>query len=122
MMISYGAISNNFAIIAKLSRLLEKVKDGSLIQSRHDCYELTDHFFLTKFDELNIERPKAIEIFYPSQQYPPHIDKGGVSYFIPLENGNFYFDGITYPIVPFVLYAFEDGIIHNSNFCSIMLK
>jgi len=51
-----------------------------------------------------------------------HVDYGGISYFIPLEEGIFQIGGVNYPIVPFVLYAFEDSMLHNSNFASIMLK
>lgn len=51
-----------------------------------------------------------------------HVDDGGISYFIPLEEGVFQIGGVNYPIVPFVLYSFEDSMLHNSNFVSIMLK
>lgn len=120
---SYGAVSKNFAIMAKLKKELQKVKAGLTPQHRVDCYNITDILCLReKFLNLKIKFPENVEIFYPSENYPPHSDGGGISYFIPLESGNFYIDGISYPVVPFVLYSFDDGVLHNTNFCAIMLK
>lgn len=102
-----------------------KVKNGEIEQYRVDCYKIPFNetkILDTKFTDLGIHTPKDIEIFYPSDKYPSHIDGGGISYFVPLESGDFYIDGVTYPIVPYVLYAFDDGKSHNTDFCSIMLK
>jgi hypothetical protein len=65
---------------------------------------------------------ESMEVFYPKENYPDHIDGGGTSYFIALEDGVFKIEGVTYNISPFVLYAFEDSKPHNSNMCAIMLK
>jgi hypothetical protein len=122
-LISYGAISKDFKGIAQLKKQMFKVKNGEIEQHRVDCYKITDtKIFETKFTDLGVEIPREIEIFYPSEKYPSHVDGGGISYFVALESGNFYIDGITYPIVPFVLYAFDDGKLHNTDFCAIMLK
>lgn len=122
-LISYGAVCQDFKIIAQLKKQMFEIKNNKINQHRIDCYKILDTKILNiKFDNLGIELPKNIEIFYPSDKYPPHIDEGGISYFIALESGNFYIDGITYPIVPFILYAFDDGKLHNTDFCAIMLK
>lgn len=121
---SYGAISNDFKVIAQLKKQLQKVKSGEIIQHRVDCYKIENiNALITKFThELKIDMPKNVEIFYPSDKYPAHTDEGGISYFIALESGNFYIEGVNYPIVPFVLYSFDDGRLHNTDFCAIMLK
>jgi hypothetical protein len=123
-LISYGAVTTNFAQIAVMKRLSEKIKSSELKSgNRLDCYPTVfSDFYQEKFTDCDLDVPNSIEVFAPSDNYPPHIDDGGTSYFIPLEKGNFSIDGISYPIVPFVLYAFEDGKLHNSDFCSIMFK
>lgn len=122
-LISYGAITEDFVAIAKYKKYLEKIKNGSIKQHRVDCYETRYILEVAhKFVALGIEVPKNVEIFWPSDNYPPHKDQGGLSYFIPLESGEFYIDNVSYPIVPFVLYAFDDGKLHNTNFAAIMLK
>lgn len=125
-LISYGAISKDFKTIAQMKRQMHKVKNGEIEQHRIDCYKIIDAKLLstifTSLGVLGIDAQKEIEIFYPSDKYPAHVDDGGISYFVPLESGNFYIDGVSYPIVPFVLYAFDDGKLHNTDFCAIMLK
>ena len=123
-LISYGAISTDFKVIANFSRILTKLKE--LKQTRLDCYQcpnpIVNEAIAKKFEAKNLEESTIIEVFAPSKNYPMHVDYGGISYFIPLEEGIFQIGGVNYPIVPFVLYAFEDSMLHNSNFASIMLK
>lgn len=123
ILISYGAVTERFKVMAGLIKKMKSIKNGEIEQTRVDCYEF-EYFtdLLEKFKNKGINVPKDIEIFCPSDNYPPHVDSGGTSYFIPLEKGNFYIDGINYPVVPFVLYSFDDGEPHNTDFCSIMLK
>lgn len=121
--ISYGQVSKDFKTLAKLFIQLNKVKNKEVPQTKVDCYLFTGIDLLQpKFTDINLPMPKDMEIFHPSMKYPPHTDKGGLSYFIPLESGIFSIDGVDYPVVPFVLYAFDDGKLHNTNFCAIMLK
>lgn len=124
MLVSYGYITSSFKTIAKLKKQLDKIKNGEVNSHKLDCYKINEIPDLeAKFvNELKIPAPKSIEIFYPSDKYPPHTDDGGISYFVALENGNFYINNVSYPIVPFVLYAFEDSNLHNTDFCAIMLK
>lgn len=123
ILISYGAVSKDFKVIAQLKKQMYKVKNNEIEPHRVDCYKITDRTpFDTKFTDLGMTLPKNIEIFNPSDKYPSHTDDGGISYFVALESGNFYIDGITYPVVPFVLYAFDDGKLHNTDFCAVMLK
>lgn len=123
-LISYGAISTDFKKIANFSKIIDKIKESK--QTRLDCYQyhtdIIDEVLTKKFIDKDLEPPISIEIFAPSKNYPMHIDNGGISYFIPLEEGVFQIGGVNYPIVPFVLYSFEDSMLHNSNFVSIMLK
>lgn len=124
-LISYGSISKNFSDIAKLSNFFKKIKNKDIKQTRLDCYELNLdlHPILNrKWNDCNMKLVFNIEIFYPSQNYPDHTDNGGISYFIPLEEGIFTISNVNYPIVPFVLYSFEDSKLHNTNFGAIMLK
>lgn len=122
----YGSVSKKFKILAQLTKLLATIKSGAIIQTRLDCYNITNNLIFEtinkKFIECNLQSFKQIEVFLPSQKYPSHIDEGGLSYFIPLESGNFLIDGVNYPVIPFVLYSFNDGELHNSDFGSIMLK
>lgn len=127
-LISYGSISKDFKVIAHLSKLLKKIKNNEIEQHRVDCYsidslsEYVKNIVNEKFIENNLKIPQNIEVFYPSENYPSHIDEGGISYFIGLENGNFLIENILYPIVPFVLYSFDDSKLHNTDFGAIMLK
>ena len=127
-LISYGSISKDFKVIAQMSKLLKRVKNKEIEQHRVDCYtvdSLSTHAkneITEKFRENNIDTPKNMEVFYPSENYPSHIDEGGISYFIALENGKFLIEDVSYPIVPFVLYSFEDSKPHNTDFGAIMLK
>jgi hypothetical protein len=127
-LISYGSISKDFKVMAQLTIILNKIKNNEIEQSRVDCYSLNQLpksalvEIDKKFNEKNLSIPKQIEIFYPSQNYPSHTDDGGTSYFIGLESGEFLIGDVNYPIVPFVLYAFEDSKLHNTNFAAIMLK
>ena len=125
-LISYGSIAKDFKVMAQLTKLLAKVKNGEVTQNRVDCYNITSQSILDsiiiKFKDVNLDLPISSEIFLPSTNYPSHIDEGGISYFIPLEEGKFLIGGVFYPIVPFVLYAFEDSKPHNTNFGAIMLK
>lgn len=114
--------------MAKLAILLNKIKNKEVEQSRFDCYSLTNipltvmDAINTKFESKNLKLPTQIEIFCPSENYPSHTDAGGISYFIGLEGGEFSIGDVNYPIVPFVLYSFEDSMVHNTNFAAIMLK
>lgn len=124
---SYGAISSDFPIIAQLSKLLKKIDRKELEEIRLDCYpvvlsEKTREEIVNKFVTNGIDFPSTQEIFKPSKNYPSHRDGGGISYFIPLEEGCFTIENVNYPIVPFVLYAFEDSKLHNTDFGAIMLK
>ena len=130
-LVSYGTIVKDFSFFARIRKELDKVKSGSLPQKRVDCYEITDVTIKREinlyFSEELIENI-SIEIFYPSTTYPSHIDSTPntrnitTSYFIAMESGEFTINDICYPIVPFVLYSFDDSKPHNSNFCSIMIK
>jgi hypothetical protein len=127
-LVSYGSISKDFKIMASLTILLNKIKNKEIEQTRVDCYGLGNipmkvlDSINTKFENKNLNLPNQIEIFYPSQKYPSHTDDGGTSYFIALENGEFLIGDVSYPIVPFVLYSFDDSMEHNTNFAAIMLK
>lgn len=125
-LISYGSVSKDFKIIAQLSKLLTKIKNGEIRETRLDCYPLTSNSIAVditkKFETEKIPVFNSVEVFLPSINYPSHVDEGGTSYFIPLEEGNFLIESVSYPIVPFVLYAFEDSKPHNTNFGAIMLK
>lgn len=125
-LISYGAVSSDFKIMAQMTSLLNKIKQGEIKKTRLDCYavtslNITEHIN-KKFEKINFPHPTNIEVFLPSKNYPSHTDEGGTSYFIALEEGIFSISGVNYPIVPFVLYAFEDSKLHNTNFGAIMLK
>lgn len=128
-LISYGSVSKDFKIIAQLSKLLTKIKNGEIPQDRLDCYSVDKNIstnlkgeIYNKFKSSNLDIPTSSEVFLPSMNYPSHVDEGGTSYFIPLEEGRFLIENVSYLIVPFVLYAFEDSKLHNTNFGAIMLK
>jgi len=124
-LISYGSVSKDFKIIARLSKLLMKIKNDEIAQIRLDCYPTGGNGLEeinAKFKDSGLGTPKSSEVFLPSINYPSHVDEGGISYFIPLEEGRFLIENVSYPIVPFVLYAFEDSKPHNTNFGAIMLK
>lgn len=124
----YGSITNKFGIFAEATYFCNNIKNDKIKQSRLNCYYKHDlpprilKCIAEKLKLLKLETQDKIEIFYPSQNYPPHTDEGGISYFIPLEEGTFSINGVNYPVIPFILYSFEDGNPHNSNFVSIMLK
>lgn len=119
----YGPVSTDFKDIAKLKNQAIKIKSGQVQQHRLDCYRLDNtRLFHELFARLNIQMPENVEVFWPSDNYTAHTDEGGTSYFVPLESGFFYIDGVSYPVVPFVLYAFNDGVRHNTDFCAVMLK
>lgn len=120
---SYGMVFTDFKHIAKYRKILEKIQNGELEQTRVDCYplEMSDEI-RGKFSSSCLALPTEIEIFCPSDNYPSHVDEGDISYFIALESGTFTIGGVDYIITPFVLYRFFDGLLHNSDFCSIMLK
>lgn len=125
MLTSYGLIGPDFKTYAKLRKMLDKIKSGAVAQHKVDCYPCDElQLINTTFEKFGIRPPKNIEVFYPSERYPSHTDgpEGGESFFIPLESGDFLYDGVSYPIVPFVLYSFDDGRLHNTNFASIMIK
>jgi hypothetical protein len=127
-LISYGSISDDFKVIAQMSNLLKKIKKSEIKPHRLDCYSLqslckfAQSSIKNKFKENNLLIPENMEVFKPSENYPSHTDEGGTSYFIGLEKGNFLIGNVSYPIVPFVLYSFEDSKLHNTNFGAIMLK
>ncbi|AGO47547.1 hypothetical protein Phi4:1_gp014 [Cellulophaga phage phi4:1] len=127
-LISYGRITENFKTIAQLKDYFNKIKNKEIPSNRLDCYP-TDKLnvkalsaIINKFTASKLDMPKDWEIFYPSDSYPSHTDEGGTSYFIGLESGNFTIGDISYPIVPYVLYSFEDSKLHNTDFGAIMLK
>jgi hypothetical protein len=125
-LIVHGSISSNFALFARLVKIVEKIESGAIRQSgRIDCFELPtieyqEICFILK-NKFQIQ-PSDIEIFFPSMNYPSHKDEIGTSYFIPLENGIFTIDDMSHPVVPFVLYSFDDSNLHNSDFPSIMIR
>lgn len=125
-LISYGSVSKDFKIMAQLTNLLSKIKQGEVKQFRLDCYAISSKSIIEsitiKFEVSGIPMFDSVEVFCPSTNYPSHIDEGGTSYFIALEKGNFLIGNVSYPIVPFVLYAFEDSKLHNTDFGAIMLK
>lgn len=128
-LISYGSLSKDFKIMAQLTKLFNKVKNKEIKEFRVDCYDIKVHCSIPvlqsidkKFEEIGMSGPTHLEVFYPSEHYPDHVDEGGISYFIPLESGLFNIGGVSYPVVPFVLYGFEDSKPHNTDFGAIMIK
>lgn len=128
-LISYGAVSSDFKVMAQLSKLLDKIRNGEIEKRRLDCYQFTENVSVavsgavrSKFDNCSLKIPTSLEVFVPSKNYPSHVDDGGISYFIGLEEGVFTISNVSYPIVPFVLYSFEDSKLHNTTFGAIMLK
>lgn len=128
-LISYGSLSKDFKIMAQLTKLFNKIKNHEIKEYRVDCYEVKSHCSIPllqsiedKFKEKELRWSSHLEVFYPSEHYPDHIDEGGISYFIPLESGLFNIGGVSYPVVPFVLYGFEDSNPHNTDFGAIMIK
>lgn len=127
-LISYGSVTTSFKLIAQLNGLIKKADTGEIKATRLDCFKLDlvfshalDNAIGTKFSANGLKYD-TIELFKPTRNYPSHADEGGTSYFIPLEEGIFSIGDVNYPIVPYVLYAFEDSKLHNTNFASIMLK
>lgn len=124
-LICYGQVTEKFKCFAGLTNMLKNIRLGQIKQSRVDCYPIDNVpiYLSNKIKKCKIELIEdSFEIFVPTQNYPSHVDEGGVSYFVPLEGGLFFIDGVSYPVVPFVLYGFDDGKLHNSNFGSIMIK
>lgn len=127
VLISYGSISKDFKIFAELRKFLVKVKSGEIKEHRLDCYPtdpLSNNIIVqiaNKVADSNLGDPTNIELFYPSNDYPPHVDGEGRSCFVALERGQFYIDGVTYDVVPFVLYGFDHSLPHNTNFPSLMI-
>ncbi len=127
-LISYGKITDKFKIIAQLTNILKQIRLGNIKEFRLDCYKQDiSPIILTEIDNKfeAIDKKygyKEIEFFVPSKNYPSHIDDGGISYFIALEEGNFIIEDVIYKITPFVLYSFDESKPHNTNFGAIMLK
>lgn len=124
-LISYGAISTNFKDFAKLKKELKKIESNEVEPHRLDCYPLENKSIVNNcFERFGFKTPGFIEIFSPSDKYPLHVDseKPSESFFIPLRGGIFTYDNIDYPVVPFVLYSFDDSVLHGSNFTSIMIR
>lgn len=122
-LVSYGAITKDFKVMAGLTKRMNEIKNGKIEAHRLDCYPIgTVPDINRKFESIGHPQPQNMEIFMPSANYPSHVDEGGMSYFIPLEEGIFTIDDVDYMITPFVLYAFEDGKLHNTLLCAIMLK
>lgn len=124
-LVSYGAATSDFKVIARLTNQMNKIKIGQAIPHRCDCYQVEGNShqeFLDKIKLITGMFPQNVEIFYPSDNYPPHTDEGGLSFLVPLESGVFTIDGTDHSVDPFVLYGFEDGKLHNTDFCAIMLK
>lgn len=125
-LISYGAVTKSFTYMAQMAKFLRKQKNGELVETRLDCYSDIPrnlvNVIITKFEKEKLPAPDEMELFVPTMIYPNHVDGGGMSYFIALEEGIFTIGGVNYIITPFVLYAFEDSKEHNSNFGSIMIK
>lgn len=127
-LISYGAVSTDFKIIATLNKLNSKIEAGEFQEHRLDCYKFYEYSdklndaLKDKFRNRGLIPYISAEVFKPTKNYPAHCDEGGTSYFIPLEEGCFSIENVNYPIVPFVLYAFEDSKLHNTDFSAIMLK
>lgn len=111
----HGRITRDFKEISRLKKL-----EGKLY--RTDCYQL-DSFDEAFVKNLVKREITDVEIFNPSLSYPPHIDDVNFpSYFIALEDGVFYYDGVNYVITPFILHEFNSKLYHNSNFKSLMLS
>lgn len=122
----YGSVSNDFKIFAKIIKELEKIKETE--QSRLDCYEFSNfsskvrEAIQTKISQV-VDGLTTIEIFIPSRDYPNHVDEGGLSFFIPLEDyGYFTSGGIRHKVDIFNLYSFNDGVEHNTDVACIMIK
>jgi hypothetical protein len=124
-LVSYGSIIEDFKSLAQIKNQIKQMKSGMVKQHRLDCYyfEKNPNCVINKMKEIGkLPLQSYIEVFIPSDNYPPHKDEGGTSYFIPIESGEFFIDGVNYPVIPFVLYGFDDGKLHNTNFPAIMLK
>ena len=118
-----GTVTEKFQTIARLKKEMLRIKQGLVEQTRLDCYPyIMGSYIFKKFEKIGLTVPKESEIFYPSDKYPSHTDSGGTSYMIPLEQGLFTINGVSHPVIPFVLYGFDDGKLHNTDFCAIMLK
>jgi len=98
---TYGPITTDFKVMARLIKRMRDIKSKKVIPHRLDCYEVGECYEYIKNKTKDILINVTMEIFNPSLNYPPHIDDGGISYFIPLEPGNFYINTVSYPIVPF---------------------
>ncbi len=122
----YGVISNDFKIFAKIVNELEKIRETE--QSCLDCYEFSKFSSPIRDAVQNkisqvVNGLTTIEIFIPSRDYPNHVDEGGLSFFIPLEDcGYFTSGGIRHKVNMFNLYSFDDGVEHNTDVACIMIK
>lgn len=123
-LICHCPITDNFVKIAKYKKYLDRVQKGEVKPHRVDCYPLDINIdeIYDFFQNNGQPIPKNIELFSPSSNYPPHIDGEGISYFIPLKDGEFQIEGVIYKITPFVLYSFDDCCMHNTNFPAIMIS
>lgn len=127
---AHGAITSDYKVISKLTNLSKKIKEGKVESYRNNCYKYNNYIsnnyseciINELFSNLKLQKPKEMEIFYSPIYVPPHTDEGKLSYFIGFEPGEFFIGGISYPIVPFVLYSFDESCLHNSNFLALMIK
>lgn len=126
---SYGSITNDFRCMAQMVKLRNKIISGEITETRQDCFDVAGNvppslvdWIKSKLSDCHLRHNGKMEVFYPREKYPCHVDSGEVSFFIALQPGNFFISNVSYPIVPFVLYSFDDGKPHNSDFMSIMIK
>lgn len=125
----HGRVFRGFSSFAALTRLRNSIKPTNKL----DCMSLDDYDKERWYHEIGAKIAcafgqscvgiKEMEIFCPTQKYPDHVDSEtpSISFFIPLEPGEFILDGLAHPVIPYVLYEFPDNLPHNSNFASIMI-
>lgn len=124
----HGALTTNFKVIAQLKKFLKKVECGDVVEYRCDCFKLDELHSLAKteiaktLNELCEVEQYEIELNYPMDDYQCHVDQGGISYIIPLQPGTMNINGCDVSVSPYVVYSFDDGLKHNTNFPSIMIK
>lgn len=117
-----GFFPQPYSTYVRIDKLISAFRDNVALQKpdRKDCYEVPEflHDMINNIcDELEIEgvTEEDCEIFDPSVEYPPHIDKGGLTLTMPLSEGCILRVG-NYTVYPQknAVYMFDDRIPHQS--------
>lgn len=123
----HGQIQTHFGFYLKSLRIATEIRQGKHSERRRMCYSanlLGEGAYEAIASKLEVQ-PELLEmeIFFPTEDFPPHVDGEGESFMIPLEDFCVAkICGTNHSLLPWGIYSFDDRLPHSTHGVILMIR